>query len=97
MFTSQQHIMTAQTRDAIQCLLGIIEERPIWLSDLVDSTSIDTFFKIQHDQALWLIDCINLLSNSVDSELKSRLNYLVRQFDPQNFYLIQTGICSPTY
>lgn len=88
--------MTDQMQDALQSLLDTGPERPVWLVSLLDQSMIGSYFNLSPVEVAWLMGMARSLFDR-DIRYLPVSNFILSECDQHNYYLLNSGICNPSY
>lgn len=88
--------MTDRMQSALQGLLDIAPEKPTWMASLLSNSAIGLSFVLSSAQIAWLMSFAHSLAE-VGMPNTSLYSLIISEFDPRNYYLLNSGICNPSY
>ena len=95
-FNRQHHCMTSQMIRALNLLCSHFEDVPYWLADIINISQSHAHFQISKEQAMWVAARATLWGAQCE-ESNAEMLYLQSQFDPNHYFYLNSGICSPSY
>ena len=100
MFENQRHFMSNDMRSALESLVTTKGDAPSWFVELLDATQVGKVFRVSFNQANWLLDrakSIYELNGQLNPYFLSHYDLLKTQFDPKQYFLMNSGLCNPSY
>lgn len=96
MFDIQKHLMTDQMQVALQTLLDSAPEKPLWLVSLLSECRVGLSFNLSFNNAAWLASLARSL-NTRNTDYAILSSFILSECDPNNYFLLNSGVCNPSY